>query len=86
VAIASGVLRAHELTKRFGPRRVFGKVSFEVQHGSAVAIVGANGSGKSTLLKIVCGLERPSLGSVEWHSQDGTGESWDGPKCACCAA
>lgn len=74
---SGGVLRARELSKRFGARRVFGKLNFEVEHGAAVAVVGANGSGKSTLLRIICGLERPSSGSLEWCSESDS-EGWSG--------
>lgn len=39
-------------------------VSFEIEHGESVAIVGANGAGKSTLLSLVAGLSRPDAGVV----------------------
>ena len=39
-------------------------VSFTIDHGQFVAIVGRSGSGKSTLLALMAGLDRPTLGSV----------------------
>lgn len=39
-------------------------VTFEVGHGEMVGIIGRNGSGKSTLLQIICGILKPSSGTV----------------------
>jgi lipopolysaccharide transport system ATP-binding protein len=40
-------------------------VSFDVQRGEVMGLIGRNGSGKSTLLQLVCGILQPSAGSVE---------------------
>src|SRR5213596_3452681 len=40
-------------------------VTFEVEKGEAVGIVGQNGAGKSTLLKLLCSVTRPSSGTLE---------------------
>lgn len=42
-------------------------VSFDVQRGETIGIIGQNGAGKSTLLKLLCGVTRPSSGSLEAH-------------------
>ncbi|HEX7394714.1 MAG TPA: ATP-binding cassette domain-containing protein, partial [Anaerolineaceae bacterium] len=57
------------LFHRFGKNyaRVFWAlhdVSFELERGKALGIIGRNGSGKSTLLQVVCGTLQPTNGSV----------------------
>jgi lipopolysaccharide transport system ATP-binding protein len=42
-------------------------VSFDVQRGETVGVIGQNGAGKSTLLKLLCGVTRPTSGTVETH-------------------
>jgi lipopolysaccharide transport system ATP-binding protein len=44
-------------------------ISFEIDDGESVAIVGRNGAGKSTLLSLVCGLSRQEKGQVEVNGQ-----------------
>jgi len=56
-----------ELSKRFGPRRVFKGINVDLETGQSLAIVGPNGSGKSTLLKCLLGLYRPTKGSIEYY-------------------
>ncbi len=59
------VLRAMEgKNRRAHRRRVLHDVSLTIGAGEKVGIVGANGCGKSTLLKVVCGILRPTNGSV----------------------
>ena len=62
------VLRAADLTKIVvsgdSPLTILDHVSFDVDAGAAVAIVGASGSGKTTLLGLLAGLDRATAGEV----------------------
>ena len=50
--------------RRFERLQVLDRVSFAVQRGEALGIMGRNGGGKSTLLKILCGIYPPDSGRV----------------------
>jgi putative ABC transport system ATP-binding protein len=62
------LLRADTLTKIVtsgdSPLTILDGVSFDVEPGATVAIVGASGSGKTTLLGLLAGLDRPTQGDV----------------------
>jgi ATP-binding cassette, subfamily B, bacterial len=45
-------------------------VSFKIQHGQAVGLVGRNGAGKSTLVKLLCRMYDPERGSIRWDGVD----------------
>jgi ABC-2 type transport system ATP-binding protein len=52
------------LSKRFRSRQALDGVSLKVGEGELVGLLGPNGAGKSTLVKSVCGLVRPTAGSI----------------------
>ncbi|MGA7576657.1 MAG: ABC transporter ATP-binding protein [Desulfobaccales bacterium] len=52
------------LTARFGDNTVFERISFQVNRGEILVILGGSGCGKSTLLKHLIGLYRPAAGRV----------------------
>lgn len=49
---------------QIGWRRILDNVSFSVEHGEKVAVLGRNGAGKSTLVKIIGGVEPPTAGEI----------------------
>ena len=59
------MIRAREVEKRFGQRRVLRGVSFELERGGLLVVTGPNGSGKTTLMRLVAGLAAPSRGTLE---------------------
>jgi heme exporter protein A len=58
-------LAVNDLACRRGERVLFRELSFELNPGEALQVVGPNGTGKSSLLRIVAGLLRPFAGTVE---------------------
>ncbi len=58
-------LEIEALGKRYEERQVFHDVSFQLQRGDKMAVVGVNGAGKSTLMKILAGLIEPDTGKIQ---------------------
>jgi len=57
------------LKKRFGRVVALDQVSFEVEPGRIVALLGANGAGKTTLLRCLAGILSPTMGSVRYDGE-----------------
>ena len=58
------VLEVRHIEKHFGATRVLEDISFSLEEGQALAIIGSSGSGKTTLLRCLNFLERPARGSL----------------------
>lgn len=54
----------------YGKNKILDDVSFNVDKGEIIAVLGSSGSGKSTLLNIICGLETVSSGSIFLNGKD----------------
>ena len=48
----------------FGNRRILNEISFDVNHGEILGILGPNGVGKSTIFNLITGLIKPDAGEV----------------------
>lgn len=62
----SQVLKVKGLAKSYGGKPIFFELSFDLQRGDRLALVGANGSGKTTLLRILAESEAPDEGRVRF--------------------
>jgi branched-chain amino acid transport system ATP-binding protein len=67
------VLKLENISAAYGYLQVVWDVSFEVEKGMIVAILGLNGAGKTTTLKTIAGIIRPKSGRVFFDEKDITG-------------
>ncbi len=58
------MIEVKNIYKKFDDKEVLNDISFKVEKGETLAVVGVSGSGKSTILKIICGLLKPDEGEV----------------------
>jgi ABC-type branched-subunit amino acid transport system ATPase component/ABC-type branched-subunit amino acid transport system permease subunit len=66
-------LAVRGVTKRFGGLVALDDVSFALQPGTLTSLIGPNGAGKTTLFNAICGIGRPSAGSIAIGGADVTG-------------
>ncbi|MGG1878115.1 ribosomal protection-like ABC-F family protein [Paenibacillus cisolokensis] len=64
---AKTLIRVEDMSFSYGDRRLFDRLSFQVNRGDRLAVRGANGSGKTTLLKLLLGQLDPQEGKVVLH-------------------
>ncbi|SFK09289.1 ABC-2 type transport system ATP-binding protein [Halobacillus dabanensis] len=59
------VLKTNHLSKKYKSTMALDKVNISIKKGAIYGFIGQNGAGKSTLIRLVCGLARPTAGSLE---------------------
>src|ERR1700739_1444029 len=64
------VIEVDHLVRKFGDRTVLNDISFNVQRGETLVIMGGSGCGKSTLLRHIIGSMKPTSGSVKIFGED----------------
>ncbi|HWI60969.1 MAG TPA: ABC transporter ATP-binding protein [Symbiobacteriaceae bacterium] len=64
------ILQVKDLKVNYGAIQALHGVSFEVNEGEIVTLIGANGAGKSTILRTISGLLKPKGGQVIYQGQD----------------
>ena len=70
-------LQVQDLTKRYGGTAVFEHVSFTIEKGEFVCIIGHSGCGKTTILNILAGLDSASSGAAVMDNREIAGPSLD---------
>lgn len=81
------ILDVNKLSKDFGYGQLFDSVSFSLNEGESISIVGPNGCGKSTILKMIMGLVKIDSGTINIKKNskvaylDQTGSSIDDDRC-----
>ena len=68
------ILRLEHLEKTFGTHQVLRDISFSVNKGDVISIIGSSGSGKSTMLRCVNLLEAPTGGKIIFEGKDISGK------------
>ena len=68
------LLEVERLSKRFGGVRAVHDVSFALDEGELLGIMGPNGSGKTTLFNLIAGALRPDGGRIRLHGRDIAGQ------------
>ena len=71
----TALLELQGLTRRFGGLTAVDKVSFSLNEGEIVGLIGSNGAGKTTLVNLVTGHLQPSAGRIVFAGHDVTGKA-----------
>jgi ABC-type sugar transport system ATPase subunit len=64
------ILEVKNISKNFGTVRALGNISFDLQEGKILGVVGDNGAGRTTLLKILSGGLQPSGGNIYFKGKE----------------
>lgn len=64
------MLKVEQLSVHYGMIQAVKDVTFEVNEGEVVSLIGANGAGKTSILRTISGLVRPSAGNIQFLGQE----------------
>ena len=79
----SAAVKLDRVVKRYGALEVLKGVSFDIQPGEVVALIGASGSGKSTALRCINRLEQIQEGRIEVCGRCGRMSGWCSSNTTC---
>ena len=63
--LGNKVIRFNDVSKAYGDKLLFEHLSFELPPAGIVGVIGPNGAGKTTLFRLIMGLEKPDIGTIE---------------------
>lgn len=64
------ILRLDSLSLKIGEHQILNEISFDVDEGQIIGLIGPNGSGKTTLFNVISGFLKPSSGSITLRNDD----------------
>ena len=59
------VINLEKISKSYGDKILLNELSFSLPPGGIIGVIGANGAGKSTLFRMITGMEKPDMGSID---------------------
>ena len=68
--MSDNIIEFQQINMAFGKKEILNDVSFAVQKGETLAVIGPSGSGKSTILRLLIGLLEPTGGKILINGQD----------------
>ena len=71
------MLKVNDINVYYGAIHAIKGISFEVNDGEIVTLIGANGAGKSTTLRTISGLVKAESGSIQWNGEELLGKPID---------
>lgn len=74
--MAEALLKVEGLARSFGAVQAVRGVSFELERGQVVGLIGANGAGKTTTMRILVGMDLQDAGQIWYDGVDATAEPW----------
>ena len=64
------MLKVEKLNAGYGPVNILWDISFTLNDGEIVAILGSNGAGKTTMVRAITGMVKPTSGSVIFNGEE----------------
>ena len=64
------IIEVKNLKKNYGDRKILKDISFSIEKGEIISIIGESGAGKSTLMRCINGLEGINSGSIKFYDTD----------------